>query len=119
MIRQAVTEWAVGEPLVRRVYLFGSRAKALAGSDSDMDLAILHNVNPKVRPTCDSESQAHFFTWEDYRDRWRAGLEAVFRGRAVVDAWPIDWKTSALVARRGVVVPAVKDHGIRLYRRGR
>ena len=37
-----MTTWAEAEPLIRRVYLFGSRARGDNRSDSDIDLAILN-----------------------------------------------------------------------------
>ena len=40
-IRTAVSAWAAAESLVRRIYLFGSRARGDHDPDSDWDLCVL------------------------------------------------------------------------------
>jgi hypothetical protein len=79
----AVANWAAGEPLIRRVYLFGSRAKGTARPDSDIDLAILHSIDPAVAGACPKD-QEHQFTWWDHRERWTLELQARLEGRADV-----------------------------------
>jgi hypothetical protein len=107
-ISAAVASWAPGESLVRRVYLFGSRAKGTARPDSDIDLAILHNIDPAVPGTCDPD-QEHWFTWWDHKERWTGALQARLEGRA--DVQQIDRES------RKVVVPSLKDCRICLYRK--
>jgi hypothetical protein len=108
-ISAAVTAWAAGEPLVRRVYLFGSRATGTSRPDSDIDLAILHDVDPAVVGTCDRDKE-HWFTWCDHLERWTDALQARLGGRA--DVQQIDCDS------RQRVVPALKESRICLYRRG-
>jgi predicted nucleotidyltransferase len=48
-ICEAVQAWAAGEPLIRRVYLFGSRAKGSAKENRDVDIAIFFDCQPSAR----------------------------------------------------------------------
>lgn len=90
-IRHAVTAWAATEPLVRRVYLFGSRARGHHRPDSDIDLAVLNGIDPAALATCIRSAppsdmptgeqparSAHDWTFEANRDRWHSALPAVF-----------------------------------------
>jgi predicted nucleotidyltransferase len=104
-----VSDWAANEPLVRRVYLFGSRARKTARPESDIDLAILHNTDSRVLGTCDP-SLAHWMTWEDHCDRWRTDIQALLK--LPVDVQQIDRES------RKIVIPALKQCRICLYRRG-
>jgi hypothetical protein len=105
-LKAAVTGWAADEPLIRRVYLFGSRAKGTARPDSDVDLAILHGIDPKVATSCASNI-AHWMTWDTHQDRWAADLQ-VRLARAHVHQ--IDRES------RRRVVPALKECRVCLYR---
>ena len=107
-ISAAVASWAWGESLVRRVYLFESRAKGTARPDSDIDLAILHYIDPAVPGTCDPD-QEHWFTWWDHKQRWTDALQARLEGRA--DVQQVDRES------RKIVVPSLKDCRICLYRK--
>jgi uncharacterized protein len=107
-IGAAVSSWAIGEPLVRRVYLFGSRAKGTARPDSDIDLAILHEIDPEVAASCDP-SVAHWMTWWVHEKRWSDGVQERLVHRAHVQ--PIDRDS------RHIVIPALKQCRVCLYRR--
>lgn len=39
-IKRIITDWASKEPLVKKVYIFGSRATNDYGEDSDIDVAV-------------------------------------------------------------------------------
>ena len=107
-ISAAVAVWSAGEPLVRRVYLFGSRAKRTSRPDSDADLAILHKTDPKVLSTCDPEV-SHWLTWMDRGGSWGAALQARLSVRAHVQQ--IDRGS------KKIVWPALKACRICLYKR--
>jgi predicted nucleotidyltransferase len=40
LIKRIVAEWAKSEPLIKKVYIFGSRARDNCREDSDLDIAI-------------------------------------------------------------------------------
>jgi hypothetical protein len=104
----AVTAWAVGERLVRRIYLFGSRAKGTARPDSDIDLAILHDIDPEVASTCHPPEDAHMWTWMVHSERWIAELQSRV---GQVHVQQVDRES------RKIVVPALKECRLCLYRR--
>jgi predicted nucleotidyltransferase len=107
-ISAAVADWAAGEQLIRRVYLFGSRAKGCSRPDSDADLAILHQIDPEVRDSCDAEV-AHMLTWMEYKEGWTSALQQ--RLSVKIDLQQVDRDS------RKVVVPALKACRICLYRK--
>jgi predicted nucleotidyltransferase len=45
-IKKKIREWARKEPLVKKVYIFGSRAREDYNEDSDLDIAIEINKLP-------------------------------------------------------------------------
>jgi predicted nucleotidyltransferase len=47
-----VTAWAETEPLIRRVYFFGSRTRGDNQPGSDIDLAILNDIDSAELATC-------------------------------------------------------------------
>ena len=105
----AVAEWAKGEVLVRRVYLFGSRAKATHHAASDADLAILYRIDPVVLAACDSPTVARLLTWFDWEECWRTRLQKRLPMRVHLHA--VDR------ADAKVVWPALKERRYCLYRR--
>jgi predicted nucleotidyltransferase len=106
-ISQAVAEWAATEPLIRRVYLYGSRAKGSARPDSDIDLAILFKSDPSIVAEQRGDMfQARWFTWEDHNPRWHADLSRRF-------SVPVHLKRPQRSNR--IVRPALKSCRLRLY----
>ena len=90
-IGQLVSVWAAEQPLIRRVYLFGSRARGDNRPDSDIDLAILNDIDAAELATCirsalprdypDSAAlalSARNWTFSNNRKRWQAQLAARF-----------------------------------------
>ena len=106
-IREAVAGWAVTEPLIRRLYLYGSRAKGTARPDSDIDLAVLFRLDPSITAEQAGDMfQARFFTWADHSPRWLDALSNLF-----------DVPVHLEEPRRGdrIVWPALKACRLRLY----
>lgn len=102
----AVRGWASGEPLVRRVYLYGSRAKGTQRPDSDIDLAVLFRPDPLlVREQGGDMWQARYFTWEDNSPRWKNALSSLF---------PVPVHLEAPSRTDRIVRPALKQCRIRL-----
>jgi predicted nucleotidyltransferase len=106
-IRRVVTEWGQGEPLVLRVWMYGSRAKGTARPDSDLDLAV--ELDPEVFQRNDPVSGG-LATWWAEDDRWEEELDARIH-LSVHLQWygPNDVR----------VGPAVREYGILLYEKGR
>ena len=110
-IRAIVTEWAEDEKLIRRVYLIGSRAKGTHRSDSDVDLAILHGIDPDVLIKCNGRHPvAHWWTRLDFEEDWTSSLQA--RMAEEVDLRSIDRDGGKMLRA------SLKACRICLYRRG-
>lgn len=96
--KRAFRIWARNEPLIREVYLFGSRAKGTARPDSDADIAVRFNV---------ADSQvAHVFSingplWQQILCEM-TGLKVALAHLAGDEISPNH-------------EAAVREHGIRLY----
>lgn len=104
-----VSAWAAEEVLIRRIYLFGSRARGDHRPESDVDLAVLFDLDREVLHQCRGDLfSARVFTWSDHVERWRACLQARL-------PMPVDlqyWMRGDRIVRG-----AVKKDGIRLHRR--
>jgi predicted nucleotidyltransferase len=116
-----VSAWAVTEPLIRRIYLFGSRARGDNRPDSDIDLAILNGIDPAELATCirstlprdrqrmeQLAASARDWTFGENQERWQAALAARF------DV-PVQIERSRRSDR--VVRPSLKRSRVLLYRR--
>ncbi|MDF3036336.1 MAG: polymerase beta domain protein region [Paucimonas sp.] len=68
-ISQAVADWAAGDPLVTKVYLFGSRLKGNATANSDLDIAI------ELRPEPGDENV--LATWIGESERLRMSIKSL------------------------------------------
>ena len=102
-----VRQWAGDQPLVRRVYLFGSRARGDHRSDSDVDLAVVCRMDWKILGQCGGDHASYrMFFWSDYHAPWQAQLAARF-------SIPVDLQVLDRDARQ-IVRPSVKRDGIRL-----
>lgn len=90
-IARVVTAWACGEPLIRRVYLFGSRARGDQRAGSDIDLAILNGIDPAELATCSRSAlprdrsniaelaaSARDWTYSENKERWDSALAGLF-----------------------------------------
>jgi hypothetical protein len=60
----SIQRWAARHAIIRRVWIFGSRARGTHRPDSDLDLAVEHDASPG-----DSNS---FTTWICEADVWRS-----------------------------------------------
>jgi predicted nucleotidyltransferase len=103
----AVRAWAAGEALIRRVYLFGSRAKGTAKADSDVDFAIMHDMDPKLSAMFDRAALKQA-TWMHHARIWQADLQCLF-------SIPIDVQAVGLIYP--TVWGALKQCRVCLYRR--
>jgi len=90
-IRSIVSAWAVTEPLTRRIYLFGSRARSDNRPDSDIDLAILNDIDPAelaawIRGVLPWDGKhieqlaasARDSTFNENKERWQVALTGFF-----------------------------------------
>ena len=106
-IAQTVRRWAAKEPLVRRVYLFGSRARGDNRPDSDIDLAVVCRMDPRILAEVGGDyAQARMFFWDDYGPVWQAQIGRLFS--LPVDLQVLDRDTTRRVR------PGVKRDGIRI-----
>jgi predicted nucleotidyltransferase len=69
-IKRKLSEWARSEPLINKVYIFGSRAREDYREDSDLDMAIEIN-----KLSYDEEVLA---TWINEKDRLERRLLTLF-----------------------------------------
>ncbi|MBS0255127.1 MAG: nucleotidyltransferase domain-containing protein [Proteobacteria bacterium] len=95
----ALRAWAETEPLVVEAYIFGSRAKGISGSDSDLDVAL------KIAGATESE---RYGNWICLGDTMRNSLGALL---------PVALDLQAIHDDDEVVGPAVRDHGILVFHR--
>ena len=64
---QVLHAWAVATPCVRKVSIFGSRAKGTPRSDSDLDVAV------EIDPVGSDESA--YVSWFHLKKSWHAELQ--------------------------------------------
>lgn len=64
---QAIRRWAESQPIIKRVWLFGSRVRGTERPDSDLDIAVEHDSLP-------GDSDA-FTTAISEVGNWRAQLQ--------------------------------------------
>lgn len=62
----AIRSWAASHPIIRRVWVFGSRVRGAGRPDSDLDVAVEHDALP-----IDSSVSA---TWINEAPIWRGEL---------------------------------------------
>jgi predicted nucleotidyltransferase len=70
-VASLVSTWARGEPLVKRVYLFGSRVRGDHGLNSDLDIAV--ELDPVVFQGTDESGG--LATWMFETKGWKEELE--------------------------------------------
>lgn len=73
-IKAAVAAWGAGKPLVKRVFIFGSRARGDHRPDSDLDVAA--ELDPVEIEGEDDSGGAATWMWE--AQGWRGELQALF-----------------------------------------
>ncbi|UAJ10641.1 nucleotidyltransferase domain-containing protein [Glacieibacterium megasporae] len=95
----AIREWAGRQPLVIEVYAFGSRVKGGYRPDSDLDLAFVIDGQDEG----ETLGNAIFLL-----PSWRNELQAML---------PVEVHAQPMFDDDEVVAPAVRDHGMLLFRR--
>lgn len=65
-----VARWAESEPLILRVYFFGSRVKGRFLPESDLDVAVV--LDPRCLPEADTDG---VLTWFANMGRWHKSLQ--------------------------------------------
>lgn len=93
---EALRAWADGKPQVREVYLFGSRVKGTSRVDSDLDIAV----------RIESANETPLTTWIFEGKEWAEELDALL---------PVPVQLEMLDEDDTVVLPAVQEHGRRIY----
>ncbi len=69
-VAEVIRKWAEREPLIRRAYIFGSRARNENDADADLDVAVeLNSVPGDLSPLA---------TWFYESDRLRDSLQSLF-----------------------------------------
>lgn len=70
-ISELLASWARGKPLVKRLYIFGSRARGDHRTDSDIDIAV--ELDPAVFQG--SDESGGLATWMFETKAWKAEIE--------------------------------------------
>jgi predicted nucleotidyltransferase len=66
-VQTTLADWAARTPTVRRVWVFGSRARGTHRPDSDIDIAV------ELEPVADSEET--LLVWMANSEKWRSQLQ--------------------------------------------
>ena len=72
-IAEAISSWARAKPLVRRVWIFGSRVRDDFRPESDLDIAI--ELDPTVY--CGFDESGGLATWMFETTGWRDELQSL------------------------------------------
>lgn len=93
----AICDFAASEPLIEKIYIFGSRARNEAREDSDLDLGLF------LTGQSHGEKMANWFF---EKQRWHEILSKQI---------PVKLDLQCALSDDAVVMPAVLDHGILIY----
>ncbi|MBP0465194.1 hypothetical protein J5Y09_14810 [Roseomonas sp. PWR1] len=108
-LRAVVGEWAQGEPLVRMVWLIGSRAVGDPYPGSDVDLVLSLSSDPAVvAQGAQGRGAVLTLMRQDRREAWQAALQERIAQEVQV---------LVLFRDNDIVRDAVKREGVCLYRR--
>jgi predicted nucleotidyltransferase len=66
-VQRTLADWAARNPKVRRVWVFGSRARGTHRPDDDIDIAV------ELEPVADSEET--LLVWLANSEKWRSQLQ--------------------------------------------
>jgi uncharacterized protein len=72
-IQDAIAAWAGQKPLIKRIFIFGSRVRGDHHNDSDLDVAI--ELDP-AEYQCSDESGG-LATWMFETDEWKGEIQAL------------------------------------------
>jgi predicted nucleotidyltransferase len=101
-VRDAIVAWAEATPRIRRVWVFGSRAKGNPRTDSDLDIAV------EVEPVADSEET--LAVWMANSEKWQSELQEHISFTVDLEWFDPDGSTPKV---RG----ALRETGILVYER--
>jgi len=90
-----IAEWAAGNPRIRRVWLFDSRAEDAPASDGRIEIAL------ELQPVADSEET--ITVWLANCDKWRLQLQTRMGRTVDLDWLDPDGATSRTQAGSGAV----------------
>jgi predicted nucleotidyltransferase len=93
---QMIIDWAASKPEIAELYLYGSRVKGTNRDDSDLDVAIL----------IEGEDGLKLATWIIEGRLWAEELDALL---------DVEIHLEAMNEGDNNVLPAVRDHGLKLY----
>lgn len=97
----ALRLWAGEKPFIRRVFIFGSRAKGTYGEDSDLDIAIEFDK-------FENDSN-HLATWVTESGAWKQEIEAL------IPAIKIDLQWQDPSGGTKTIDKGIKDGSIKVY----
>jgi len=97
----ALRLWAGEKPFIRRVFIFGSRAKGTYGEDSDLDIAIEFDK-------FENDSN-HLATWVTESDAWKQEIEAL------IPDIKIDLQWHGPSGSTKTIDKGIKDGSIKVY----
>jgi len=96
---EAINCWAADQPRMLAVYVFGSRAKGTHRPDSDIDLAVVMDG--------ETEGEQHA-NWIFIESESRSTRQLIL---------PVHTDIHVALESNKTVMPAVVDHGIKVYER--
>lgn len=91
-----IARWAATKSQIAEVFLYGSRVKGTARDDSDLDVAIRIEATDETSLT----------TWVFEGREWAEELD---------DLLDVEVHLEMLDGSDRVVLPAVREHGLRIY----
>ena len=95
----AICRLGDSEPLIKEIWVFGSRAKQTNRAKSDLDLAFI---------VAGRDNDEAFSNWCFEGQAWEARL---------AEHIPVKLHLQPTFSDDGIVMPAVRDHGVKIYPR--
>ena len=99
--KQVLQSWAATKPFVRRLWIYGSRAKGLQRPESDLDVAI--EFDPNDGENC-------LTTWTFEGDSWQKELQQSLPWRLQLEWYDPGGSTAR-------IENGIRDGGILVYQR--
>jgi uncharacterized protein len=89
-VAESIAQWAVENPEVRRVWVFGSRLKGTHRRDSHIDIAV------ELEPVADSEET--LARWIVHSDLWKSQLQSRIAAKIDLEWFDPDGSTRTIEA---------------------